>query len=101
MNAVAAAVLSAAAAIYLAKSPSYGCSSRAQVVKLQSVRGDSKAPEFQRMLTEQVAYGQCVTIPMGAEVEGTNADAETSTMLVNSRGDPPGYVVPLGDFKPK
>jgi len=92
-------LVAASATMYLAKAPTYGCSSRPQVVELQNVRAD--APTFQRMLTEQVAYGQCVTIPLGAEVEGSNADAETSTLLVNSKSDPPGYVVPLSDFKPK
>jgi hypothetical protein len=40
-----------------------------------------------------------VTIPRGAEVEGSNGDSDTSTLLINAKSDPPGYVVPLGDFK--
>jgi hypothetical protein len=92
-------LIAASAAFYVAEVPSYGCSSRAEVVKLQGARSDT--PTFQRLLTEQVAYGQCVTIPRGAEVEGSNADTGTSTLLVNARSDPPGYVVPLADFKHK
>jgi hypothetical protein len=97
MNTILALLVSAAAVPYVAKVPSFGCSSRAEVFKLQSVRADAHA--FQRLLTEQVAYGQCVTIPRGAEVEGSNTDSDTSTLLINAKSDPPGYVVPLGDFK--
>jgi hypothetical protein len=92
-------LVAGSAAFYVAQVPSYGCSSRAEVVKLQRARSDM--PSFQRLLTEQVAYGQCVTIPRGAEVEASSADAGSSTLLVNARTDPPGYVVPLADFKPK
>ena len=93
MKAIVAVLVSAAAVPYVAKVPSFGCSSRAEVLKLQSVRADAQA--FQRLLTEQVAYGQCVTI------EGSNSDSDTSTLLINAKNDPPGYVVPLGDFKPR
>jgi hypothetical protein len=99
MNAILAVLASASAAMYLARVPTYGCSSREQVVTLQNVRAD--APTFQRLLTEQVAHGQCVTIPPGAEVEGSHPDSASSTLLVNAKSDPPGYVVPMGDFKPK
>ncbi len=99
MNTILVVLVAAAAAPYVAKAPSFGCSSRAEVSKLQSERPDAQV--FQRLLTEQVAYGQCVTIPRGAEVEGSNPDAGTSTLLINAKSDPPGYVVPLGDFKPK
>jgi hypothetical protein len=99
MNAILAVLVCAAVVPYVAKVPSFGCSSRAEVFKLQNVRADAQA--FQRLLTEQVAYGQCVTIPRGAEVEGSNTDTGTSTLLINAKSDPPGYVVPLGDFKRK
>ncbi len=99
MATVLAVLVSAAAALYVAKTPSFGCSSRAEVLNLQRVRADAQA--FQKLLTEQVAYGQCVTIPRGAVVEGSNADPQTSTLLINVKNDPPGYVVPLDDFKPK
>ena len=99
MDTIVAVLVSAAAVSYVAAVPTFGCSSRAQVFKLQSVRAEAQT--FQRLLTEQVAYGQCVTIPRGAEVEGSNTDRETSTLLINAKSDPPGYVVPLGDFKRK
>ena len=99
MDTIVAVLVSAAAVSYVAAVPTFGCSSRAQVFKLQSVRAEAQT--FQRLLTEQVAYGQCVTIPRGAEVEGSNTDTQTSTLLINAKSDPPGYVVPLGDFKRK
>ena len=99
MNAILAVLVSAAAAVYVARVASFGCSSRAEVARLQKARSDAQA--FQRLLTEQVAYGQCVTIPRGAQVEGSKPNAATSTLLINAKSDPPGYVVPLEDFKPK
>jgi hypothetical protein len=92
-------VVSAAPLLYVAQAPSFGCSSRAEVSKLQSVRSDMDT--FRQRLTEQVAYGQCVTIPQGTVVEGSITDAATSTLLINAKSDPPGYVVPLQDFKPR
>ena len=85
--------------LYEAQVSTFGCNSGAEVSKLQRVRSDAEA--FQKLLTEQVAYGQCVMIPQGAVVEGSIADPAASTLLINAKSDPPGYVVPLKDFKPK
>jgi hypothetical protein len=96
---ILAALVSASSMFYEAQVPSFGCNSGAEVAKLQSVRSDAQA--FQKLLAEQVLYGQCVTIPQGAVVEGSIADTGLSTLLINAKADPPGYVVPLRDFKPK
>ena len=99
MSTTLAILLSASAMVYVAEVATFGCSSRPEVSKLQSLR--SAVSTFKPLLTEQVAYGQCVTIPRGTEVEGSNVDAGTATLLINAKSDPPGYVVPLGDFKRK
>ena len=99
MHAILAVLVSASQMLYEAQVSSFGCNSGAEVSKLQRVRSDAEA--FQKLLTEQVAYGQCVTIPQGAVVEGSIADPAASTLLINAKSDPPGYVVPLKDFKPK
>ncbi len=99
MHTILAVLVSASQMLYVAQVPTFGCNSRAEVSKLQAIRSDAKA--FQQLLTAQVAYGQCVTIPQGAVVEGSIAHTDTSTLLINAKSDPPGYVVPLRDFKPK
>lgn len=99
MNAIFAVLVSASQMLYEAQVPTFGCNSRAEVSKLQAVRSDARA--FQQLLTAQVVYGQCVMIPKGAVVEGSIADTGTATLLINAKSDPPGYVVPLRDFKPK
>ena len=99
MHMIVAVLVLAPQMFYEAQVPSFGCSSTAEVSNLQSVRSDAKA--FQKLLTTQVVYGQCVTIPKGVLVEGSIADTVSSTLLINAKSDPPGYVVPLKDFKPK
>lgn len=99
MHTILAVLVSASQMLYEAQVPTFGCNSSAEVSKLQAVRSDAKA--FEHLLTAQVAYGQCVTIPQGAVVEGSIADTDTSTLLINAKRDPPGYVVPLKDFKHK
>ena len=99
MHAVLAVLVAASGVLYQAQVPTFGCNSNVEVSRLQSVRSDSSA--FQRLLTAQVAYGQCVTIPQGAMVEGSIVDTDASMLLINAKSDPPGYVVPLKDFKPK
>lgn len=99
MYTIFAVLLSASPMIYVAQVSTFGCNSRAEVSQLQAVRSDAKT--FQQRLMTQVAYGQCVTIAQGAVVEGSTAHAESSTLLINAKKDPPGYVVPLQDFKRK
>jgi hypothetical protein len=99
MHTVVAVVVLASLTLYEAQVASFGCNSTAEVSKLQTVRSDAQA--FQRLLTAQVAYGQCVTIPKGAIVEGSIPDTESSVLLINVKSDPPGYIVPLKDFRPK
>jgi hypothetical protein len=83
--------------LYQAQAPTFGCTSSAEISELQSVRSDAEA--FQQLLYAQVAYGQCIMISQGAVVEGTIDSTDTSVLLINAEIDPPGYVVPRGDFK--
>ena len=99
MHWVLVVLVSASQILYEAQVASFGCNSNVEVSKLQGIRSDAEA--FQKLLTAQVAYGQCVTIPRGAVVEGSTADTQTSTLLINAKSDPPGYIVPLRDFKLK
>ena len=99
MNALLLVALAASPMLYEAQVPTFGCTSGQDVAKLEAVRADAQA--FGQLFTSQVAYGQCVTIPRGAVVDGTAADADAGTLLVNARNDPPGYIVPSKDFKPK
>jgi hypothetical protein len=100
MHMIFAVLLSALQMLYQAQVPTFGCNSSAEVSKLQSVR-PTDAQAFQKLLTAQVAYGQCVTIPQGTVVEGSIADSNTSMLLINAKTDPPGYIVPSKDFKPQ
>ena len=95
---VAALAVAASPMLFEAQVPTYGCSSGAEVSKLQSVRADETA--FQQRLTEQVTHGQCVTIPLGSVVEGSPAETGPATLLIEVKRDPPGYIVPSADFKP-
>jgi hypothetical protein len=42
-----------------------------------------------------------VTIPRGAVVEGSTTDADAATLLIDAKNDPPGYLVPKKDFRPR
>ena len=97
MQTFIAVLVAASPMLYEAQVPTFGCTSSEEVEKLQAVRSDARA--FGQLLTAQVAYGQCVTIPRGAVVEVSTTDADASTLLINAKGDPPGYRVPPSDFK--
>lgn len=99
MQALLAAVVSASQLLYEAQVPTFGCNSGAEVLELQTIRADAKA--FAQLLTVKASYGQCVTIPKGTVVEGpgSDTDADASTLLINAKSDPPGYLVPSKDFK--
>jgi len=99
MHPILAVLVAGSQMLYEAQVPSFGCNSSLEVSNLQSARSDTQA--FQKLLTAQVAYGQCVTIPLGAVVEGSISDTTASTLLINAKSDPPGYVVPLKDFRPR
>ena len=101
MPMILGAVVSASMLLYEAKVPTFGCNSSAEVLELQTARPDEKT--FGQLLTVKAAYGQCVAIPQGTVVEGPKPDVETdtATLLINARNDPPGYLVPLKDFKPR
>jgi hypothetical protein len=93
-----ALVISAFQTLYQAQVSTYGCTSSAEVSQLQGIRSDADA--FQKLLYTQVVYGQCITIGQGAVVEGTLEKTDTTMLRINAQRDPPGYMVPLDDFKP-
>lgn len=97
MHTILAVLVSAFQMLYEAQVPTFGCNSSAEVSELQSVRSDAEV--FQKLLYAQVAYGQCITISQGAVVRGTIENTDPSVLLINARSDPPGYMVPRGDFK--
>lgn len=98
MHMIVAVLVFVLQTLYQAKVSTFGCTSTGEVAELQSIRSDTEA--FQKRLYAQVAYGQCIAISKGAVVEGTIETADSSVLLINARLDPPGYLVPRGDFKP-
>ena len=93
-------VLAAAAPVlYEARVPTFGCNSTAEVANLLKIRADQKA--FQGALYEQIFAGQCVPIDRGSVVEGTVDGSDPTVLRVGAKIDPPGYMAPLNDFKPK
>jgi hypothetical protein len=93
-------VLAATAPVlYEARVPTFGCNSTLEVAELLKLRADQAT--FQKTLLEQVFSGQCLPIEQGAVVEGA-VDANDPTMLhVGRNVDPPGYLVPVNDFRVK
>jgi len=83
--------------LYRAEVPTFGCNSSAEVAELRKMRADPEA--FLKRLQAQMVYGQCIAIDKGAVVEGTIEKADTSVLRINADKDPPGYMVPLDDFK--
>ena len=92
-------LLLAAAIPYVARVPSFGCNSNAEVAMLQAVRSDPKA--FQDLLATKMVYGQCIAIEQGAVVEGAAEGTDPKVLRINERADPPGYMAPAGDFSPR
>ncbi len=92
-------LLSATAIPYVARVPSFGCNSSSEVATLQTARPDRKA--FQTLLATKMVYGQCIAIEQGAVVEGAAEGGDPKVLRINARTDPPGYMVPAGDFRPR
>jgi hypothetical protein len=90
-------LVSAFQMLYQAQVPTFGCNSSAEVSELRKIRADADA--FLQRLQAQMVYGQCIAIEKGAVVEGTMEKADTSVLRINAQKDPPGYMVPLDDFK--
>ncbi len=97
MHMILAVLVSALQVLYEAQVSTFGCNSSAEVSELQRIRADAET--FQKLLYAQVAYGQCIPIARGAVVEGTVVKTDTSVLLINAQSEPPGYMVPLADFK--
>jgi hypothetical protein len=81
--------------LYIADTTTFGCTSNTEVTHLEHVRTSRKA--FRAELIEQIFQGQCVEIAKGTVVEGA-IGADGSILLVDSRIEPPGFLVPLRDF---
>jgi hypothetical protein len=84
---------------YEAKVPTFGCTSSEEVAKLQSLRADTEA--FNKQLYTQVFHGHCIPIEQGSVVDGVLEGADAAVIRVGAQVDPPGYMAPAGDFKPK
>jgi hypothetical protein len=93
------ALLAAASTLYVAEVPTFGCNSSAEVAVLLSARSDAKA--YQSRLASKMVYGQCIAIDKGAVVEAEVESGDVSVLRINARTDPPGYMVPAGDFSPR
>ncbi len=52
-------------------------------------------------LYQQVVGGECVVFAKGAEVKGSPVETNASFLHVQGEIDPPGYIAPASDFKPK
>jgi hypothetical protein len=98
MYPIIALVVFASQMLYQAKVATFGCNSSAEVAALQRIRGDAD-DAFLKRLQALMVYGQCVAIEKGAVVEGTIEKSDTSVLRINAQKDPPGYMVPLADFK--
>jgi hypothetical protein len=93
-------VLAAAAPVlYEARVATFGCNSTAEVANLLKIRAEQK--NFQNALYEQIFAGQCVPIDAGSVVEGTIDNSDPTVLRVGQKIDPPGYMAPLNDFRPK
>jgi hypothetical protein len=94
---ILAVLVSAFQMFYQAQVSSFGCNSSSEVAELQKVRSETEV--FQKLLYAQIVYGQCIMIEQGAVVDGTVEKADTSVLRINVQSNPPGFMVPLGDFK--
>jgi hypothetical protein len=99
MNTMVAILIAASQTMYVAKVPSFGCTSIDEVQQLQSLRSDANA--FKQTLIEKQLSGQCVEVLPGTLVQGEIEAADPSILRVNKDIDPPGYETPLQDFELK
>ncbi len=88
-------MLVAAQTIYVAQTPSFGCSSIEDVRELSAIRADTE--RFETKLLQSLVQGQCALIAVGTVVEGVATD-DASMLLIQAEHDPPGYLAPTSDF---
>ena len=91
-----AMLLAGSQVFYVAHTATFGCTSSAEISRLEQVRTSRKA--FRAELIEQIFQGQCVEIAKGKVVEGA-AGADGSMLLVDGRIEPPGFLAPMRDFR--
>ena len=99
MKTLLAVLVVASQTMYVAKVPSFGCTSIEEVSQLQSLRSDQEA--FKKALLEKQLYGQCVDILPGTLVQGSVEATDANILRVNMDIDPPGYEAPMADFELK
>ncbi len=99
MTNMIAILVASSQVLYQAQVPSFGCSTSAVISELQELRLDEKA--FQARLAEKMALGDCVEFTKGSLVEASTVDVDPSILRVQTDIDPPGYLAPSADFKPK
>lgn len=84
---------------YTAQVSTFGCNTPATISELQYLRVDEKA--FQTLLAQKVALGDCVEFMKGSEVEASPLEVDPTVLRVQTEIDPPGYLAPSSDFKPR
>lgn len=99
MHALLVVLAAAMPLMYEARVPTFGCNSTDEVANMLKVRADTKA--FQGLLYEQIFAGQCVAIDQGAVVDGSIDATDPTVLRVGAKIDPPGYMAPLNDFRPR
>jgi heme A synthase len=93
----AATLLVTAQVLYVASTTTFGCSSVAELDRLQQLRSHRAA--FQTALYEQIFTGQCVEIAKGKIVEAALSNPAAPLLLVDRQIQPPGFLAPSRDFR--
>lgn len=92
-----AAWLVAVQALYVARTPTFGCSSAEEISRLQHLH--TSGGGFDQELYQQLFQGECVRIEKGKVVEADIEAGNSSLLRVDRRLVPPGYLAPRGDFR--
>lgn len=95
----ATVLVAASPQLYQAQVATFGCNSSDDVTKLLQARSDEKT--FQTLLYERIVQGECVVFLKDSVVEGSEVTSNKALLHVQARLDPPGYIAPSDDFKPK
>jgi len=99
MGIILVAAVASAQLLYKAEVPTFGCNTTGTISQLLYLRVDERA--FQTLLAQKVALGDCVEFMKGSEVEASPVEVDPTVLRVQTEIDPPGYLAPSSDFKPK
>lgn len=99
MGIILVAAVASSQLFYRAEVPTFGCNTTGTISELLYLRVDEKA--FQTLLAQKVALGDCVEFVKGSEVEASPVEVDPTVLRVQTEIDPPGYLAPSSDFKPK